>query len=139
MRLDIARNLDSGISILPASITATTIGEAVSFVGKGPSLMVLVMIGAVAAADSTNFQTFTVYQCKTVDGTYTVADDVQMDWVEGDGILNATTEADSIMTMNFRLKEGYDYGRIYATETLTTEAIFGATFLKPGRHNPVAT
>ena len=139
MRQDIARNLDRGLSIYPASYTASKIGEAVSMVGKVDGVMVLIMIGAVAAADSTNFQTFTVYQCKTVDGTYTVADDVQMDWVEGDGILNATGKADSCMTMNFRFKKDYAYARIYATQTLTTEAIFGATFLKSGRHNPVAT
>lgn len=140
IRKDIARNLDSGLSISPASITATTIGSEVGVVGKGPHTVLLVVaIGAVASADASNYQTFTVNQCTESGGTFVAADADQYDWVEGDGIINATTEADSVMTLNFRLKPGYDYLKAIATETGTTEAIFGAVFLKPGRHNPVAT
>ena len=140
MRLDIARNLDSGISIPPASITTTQTGDAISLVGKGSSIMGVIMIGAIAAADATNFITFTVTQCKTSGGTYTPADSGQYDWVEGDdALINATAEADSIKTFNFRPKADYDYVKIVGTVTLTVEVIYGATFLKPGRHNPVAT
>jgi len=139
MRQDIARNLDTGYSIPSASFTITETGDAVSLVGKGTSIMLLIPIGLVAVADSTNFITFTVTQCKTSDGTFVPADAIQYDWIEGDGIINATTEGETCMTMNFRFKPGYDYIKAVGTVTSTVEAIYGAVFLKPGIHNPVAT
>ena len=138
VRKDIARNLDSGQSINPASYTATVTGGEVSMVGKGQEVMIVIPKGAVATADGSNYFTFTVTQATASGGSFVAADSNQYDWVEGDGVINATTEENGVMTANFRLKRGYDYLKIVATETGTAEAIFGALFLKPGRHNPVA-
>ena len=138
MRKDLASNLDSGISIVPAQYTATETGDEVSVVGKGQEVMIVIPIGAVAAADASNRFTFTVTQATSSGGSFTAADSGQYDWIEGDGYINATTEADSVMTCNFYLKPTYDFLKIVATENGTADAIFGALFLKPGRHNPVA-
>ena len=140
VRLDIMRNLDPGLSIAPASITATTEGDAVSLVGKGPiTIGAIVDVGAVATADATHYFTVSFTECATAAGTYTAIPAARVSWIEGDGIINATTEADTPQTANIYLARGMDYVRAYITETGTAEAIIGVMFLKPGRHNPVST
>lgn len=139
MREDIMSNLDPGVSIPPASITATTTGDAVSLVGKGPiTIGVLVDVGAVATADATNFFTVSFIESDAVAGTYTAIASSRVVWIEGDGIINATTEADTPQTANIYLAVGKDFVKAVITETATAQAIMGVIFLKPGRHNPVS-
>jgi len=131
---DLCHNFDYGLSIAGASITATTTGDAIDLNGI-TDVMVLVSVGAVATADASNYQTFTVTECATAAGTYVAAGTSQYSTSDSwDRIINATTEENDIYAFNFFPTERYI--RVVATETGTTEAIFSANVIKYGRHQP---
>ena len=93
---DLCHNFDYGLSIVGASITATTTGEVIDLTGI-TDVMVLVSVGAVATADVSNYQTFTVTECATVAGTYVAADASQYSTSDSwDRLINDVLEADTI-------------------------------------------
>lgn len=137
---DIARDFERTVSILPsATKTVTTTGEEVDCSGGLGLVYIDIAIGAVATADATNLFTFTVTQCATTGGTFTAAASGQYDWVDGDGIINATTEANSVMALNFRLNGSYPFIKVVATETGTASAFFNAIVHVPKRSMPAST
>lgn len=140
MRKDKARNFDYLQSIAPAAITATTTGSEVSLVGVKDNVLILVDVGAISAADSSNYVTFTVTQATASGGSFSAAASGQYDTVDSwDRILNATTEGSAVYAMNFKPAKGYDYIKVVATETGTFNGIFGAHVLVDGRHQPEST
>lgn len=131
MNRDLGNNLMAFQSIAPASITATTTGSVVDLSGY-ESAMAVIGVGAVAAADATNYVTFKVQVGDESDGSdmadatmYAVKTSAGATW---DRLINATTEENQVYLIGFKTL-GKKYARVVGTETLTTTAIYGATIV----------
>jgi hypothetical protein len=124
---DLGSNIQATTSISPASITATTTGTYVDCNGFD-SVMAVIPVGAVAAADADNYVTFSAWGTNTVGGAGAVAlttyNPLKASGVVWDKLINNTNEADA--TYSFGIKTaGYRYIAIIGTETLTTTAVYG--------------
>lgn len=126
-RTDSARNLKEQLSIPIAQYTGTTTGTAVSILGCGPSVDIVIRTGTIAAADASNYMTITVTQ-GTTNAAADAVDSTQYDVTNGwDRLINATTENDATYRINFIVKPDYDWLKIVATKTAgTVDIVLGA-------------
>lgn len=135
---DLVHNFDLERAIDPASYTATKTGEEIALSG-GP-VLVLVTVGAVAAADAENYVTFTVEQATATGGDFSAADSSQYKVADSwDRLINATTEGNAVYAFQFIPAATYDYIKVVGTETGTTEAIYDVTVIQGGRTYPQTT
>ena len=138
--LDEASKVVSEQAIAPASITATTNGNShqVSTTAArlaAGALWFDILVGAVSAADATNFFTFSVQKDDntgfssptTVPASDIIVSEDQAG-VAWDRLINATGEADNNYKIGIRLRDpDNDFYRLVVTETLTASAIIGAS------------
>ncbi len=137
---DMARNTEKLIGILPASYTGDITGAELDMTDSKGICEIIVLIGKVAAADAANFFEFQVVQSATSGGSFSAAGTDQYDPMGSwDRLINATTEEDAVQSMNFRLKPGFPFLKLFSEETLTAEAIFGAVVLKDTIVKPSTT
>lgn len=137
--MDLTHNLKVAVAKIAAQVTATGSTSVTVDTQFYEMVMFIIAITLVAAADASNYLTFSVKESDDStfgDGTEAV---VATDRIIGTmAVINLTTQANSVM--KFGIKPGTKrYLKLYYTETGTFDATFGATAVLGGaRHNPVA-
>lgn len=135
-----ARNTKKMLGVPFIDYTATIIGSELDMTDSKWITELIIPIGTVTTADGSNYFEFKVQQSETSGGTYSDANSEQYD-VMGDWDLriNAVGEADTVKSLNFRLKNGYPYLKVVATMVGTAQATFGSVVLKNSIRKPDTT
>ncbi len=128
-------------AINPATITATANGLSIDLQGFH-QLMFVLSIGAVSAADGSNYLTFTVEEADDdgtgAPGAFTAAADSTLRFLGSAPVLNATTQANTVIKFGVSQIQKR-WIRLVYTETGTFSALFGAVAILGQAHDsPVA-
>jgi hypothetical protein len=136
---DNARRFEKGLSIPPASYTATKTGSEVDISQSvDGSVWVVVNVGATATADGSNLFTFTVTSATASGGSFSAEASTAYDAVDSwDRIINATGEANT--SYAFNLHPTKPYIKVVATATGSPSVIFDSVVLFQKRHGPANT
>jgi len=137
------KNLGKDCNCLPshnpgATLTATSTGEIVSIAGIYGTGLVIAHMGAVAAADATNYFTFSLTESATTGGSYTA--NTTLAGVGGaDLLINSTAEANTVKLMTFTPSRTKDWVKVVATETGTASAIISSEVMFEVSKKPANT
>jgi len=115
--------------------TATQTGDEVALTGG--AVLILVHVHTATTADATHFFTFSVTQATASGGTFSAADSSQYKTNLWDMIINATTET-GVKIFQFIPVAGYDYIKVIATETGTSDITYSVIVLQGDIHAPVS-
>jgi hypothetical protein len=124
---ELYHNLKVVQAFAPAQYTATQTSAAIDRMGY-ESVLVVVSIGACAAADAANYITFTVTTGATSAAAGAVASGdyvFETDDIADLKIDDAATQAGTVMTFSLRLRTAAQrYLKIVATETLVSDIFY---------------
>lgn len=124
MLFDLQSKLTPALAVTPAARTATFSSGGIVDLKGYESVAFVVFAGAVTTADASNKVTFTIVagdDDDLVDDGATVSG---VDLLGSNPVINATADADSIIGI-FGYRGTKRYCRVVATETGTTDALYG--------------